>query len=178
MGLTGGTRAAAATGAGALLTGAAVTLHAVARADPAQALGGLCITMVAITLIALFFIHRWFTNTSQERRALAVATRDADDERNRYISLKAALENEQGRLARDMAAERASLAVRLATEREALRSEFEERRASLIAETMEATVRMYRNGKLAPQHAVKGNLIPFPQQLERERTRGHNVVGP
>lgn len=162
-----------------MLAGAAVTLHAVARNDPAQALGGLCLTMIALTLIALFFIHRWFTNTSQERRDLAERTRAAEDERNRFVSLKAALENEQGRLARDMAAERAGLAVRLATEREALRSEFEERRASLIAETMEATVLMFRKGKFAPQAASKGNLIPFPQQQPgRERTRGHNVVGP
>lgn len=177
MGL--GTRATAATGVGTLLTGAAATLHAVARADPAQALGGLGLTMVALTLIALLFIHHWFTNTSQERRDLAERTRAAEDERNRYVSLKAALENEQGRLARDMAAERASLAVRLATEREALHSEFEERRASLIAETMEATVLMFHNGKFAPQPSVKGNLIQFPQQQpERERQRGHNVVGP
>ncbi len=179
MGLTGGTRATATTGAAALLAGAAVTLHAVVRGDPAQALGGLCLAMVALTLIALLFIHRWFTNTSEERRALADATRAADDERNRYVSLEAALENEHGRRTQAVAAERAALAVRLATEREALHSEFEERRASLIAETMEATVRMYRNGKFAPQPAVKGNLIPFPQQQpERERSRGHNVVGP
>lgn len=179
MGLTGGTRATATTGVGALLAGAAVTIHAVARADPAQALGGLCLTMAALTLIALLFIHHWFTNTSEERRALAAATRAAEDERNRYVSLEAALENEHGRRSQAVAAERAGLAVRLATEREALRSEFEERRASLIAETMEATVRMYRNGKFAPQATAKGNLIPFPQQQsERERSRGHNVVGP
>lgn len=179
MGLTGGTRATIATGTGALLAGAAVTLHAVARSNPAQALGGLCLTTVGLALIALLVIHHWFTNTSEERRTLAERTRAAEDEQNRYVSLEAALENEQGRLARDMAAERAALAVRLATEREALRSEFEERRASLIAETMEATVRMYRNGKFAPQPAAKGNLIPFPQQQpERARAHGHNVVGP
>ncbi|MFD9248440.1 hypothetical protein [Streptomyces bottropensis] len=135
--------------------------------------------MIALALISLAFIHHWFTNTGQERRDLAERTRAAEEERSRYVSLKAALENEQGRLARDMAAERAGLAVRLATEREALRSEFEERRASLVAKTMEATVRMYRNGKFAPQPTAKGNLIPFPQQQpERERSRGHNVVGP
>jgi hypothetical protein len=162
-----------------MLAGTTITLHAVARHDPAQALGGLLLAGLALTLIALFFIHHWFTNTSQERRELAERTRAAEDERNRYVSLKAALENEQGRLARDIAAERAGLTVRLAAEREALRSEFEERRASLIAETMEATVRMFRNGMFAPQTAVKGNLIPFPQQQpDRERERGHNVVAP
>lgn len=134
--------------------------------------------MVALTLIALLFIHHWFTNTSEERRALADATRAADDERNRYFSLEAALENEHGRRTQAVAAERASLAVRLATEREALRSEFEERRASLIAETMEATFRMKLNGGF-DQPSGKGNLIQFPQQQpERERSRGHNVVGP
>lgn len=179
MGLTGGTRAAAATGAGTLLAGAAVTVHAVARSNPAQALGGLGLAMVALTLIALFFIHRWFTNTSQERRALADATRAADEEQNRYVSLEAALENERERLTQAMAAERAAAAASLAAEREALRSEFEENRASLIAQTMEATVRMYRNGKFAPQQSTRGTLIPFPQQNpERERARGHNVVGP
>lgn len=157
----------------------AATLHAVARNNPAQALAGLCLAMIALTLIALLFIHRWFTNTSAERRTLADATRAADEERNRYVSLKAALENEHGRLSQAMAEERAGLDARLATEREALRSEFEERRASLISQTMEATVRMFRNGKFAPQSSAKGNLIPFPQQQpDRERARGHNVVGP
>lgn len=162
-----------------MLAGAAVTLHAVARNDPAQALGGLCLATIAMTLVALFLIHHWFTNTSQERRDLAERTRAAEDEGNRYVSLKAALENEHGRLARDMAAERAALAATLAVEREALRSEFEERRASLVAETMEATVRMFRNGKFAPPQSARGNLIQFPQQQpDRERQRGHNVVGP
>jgi hypothetical protein len=179
MGLTGSTRATAATGAGTLLAGVAVTLHALARSDPAQALGGLCLIMVALTLIALHFIHRWFTNTSEERRALADAIRAADDERNRYVSLKAALENEHGRLSQAVAAERASLAADLAAEREALRCEFEERRGALVRETLEVAVLMHHNGKFAPPSYVKGNLIQFPQQQpERERARGHNVVGP
>lgn len=179
MGLTGRTRVAIATGIGALLAGTAVTLDAIARTDPAQALGGLCLVMVALTLIALLFIHHWFTNTSEERHVLAERTRAAEEEQNRYVSLKAALENEQGRLARDMAAERASLAERLVAEREALISELEERRAVIVAETMEATVRMYRNGKFAPQPSEKGILIPFPkQQPERARAHGHNGVGP
>jgi hypothetical protein len=179
MGLTGGTRATAATGAGTLLAGVTVTLHAVARSDPAQALGGLCLTMVALTLVALFFIHRWFTNTSAERRALADATRAVDDEKNRYVSLKAALENEHGRLSQAVAAERASLAADLAAEREALRSEFEERRGALIRETIEVAVLMHHKGKFAPPPYVRGNLIQFPQQQpEHERSRGHNVVGP
>lgn len=165
-----------------MLGGVTTTLYGAARSNPAQSLGGVCLTMIALTVIALFFIHRWFTNTSEERHTLAVATRAADDERNRYISLKAALENEQGRLSRDMAAERAALAGRLVTEREALSTEFEERRASLISETMEATVRMFHNGKFAPEVQRTGKLIPFPEQQdrapERERSREHEVVRP
>ncbi len=179
MGLTGKTRTAAASGAATLLAGTAVTLHALARSDPAQALAGLSLTMVALTLIALLFIHHWFTNTSQERRALADATRAADDERNRFVSLSAALENEQGRLTQAVAAERASLAAELAAEREALHCEFEEQRGALIRETIEVAVLMHHKGKFAPPPFVKGNLIQFPQQQpERERARGHNVVGP
>jgi hypothetical protein len=157
--------------------GATITLYGVVRRDPTLSLGGACLTMIALTLIALFFIHRWFTNTNEERRVLAERTRAADDERNRYVSLKAALENEQGRLSRDMAAERAALAVRLATEREAQRVEFEELRASLIAETMEATVRMFHNGKFAPEVQKIGNLIPFPEQQHDRlpaRARSHD----
>lgn len=177
MGL--GTRTTVTAGAATLLTGTAATLQAVVRNDPAQALGGLCLTMISLTLIALLFIHRWFTNTSQERRDLAERTRAAEDERNRYFSLKAALENEHGRLSQAVAAERASLAADLAAEREALSIEFEERRGSLIAETMEATVLLFRNGKFAPQAAAKGNLIQFPQQQPgRERAREHNGVAP
>lgn len=162
-----------------MLGGTATTLHAAARSSPTQAFAGLSLTAIALTLIALLLIHRWFTNTSQERHDLADRTRAAEDEKDRYVSLRAALENEHARLTRDIAAERAGLAATLAVEREALRSEFEERRASLIAETMEATVLMFRNGKFAPQQAVQGTLIPFPQQQpERARARGHNAVGP
>jgi len=183
MGLMTGTRATVAAGTTAMLGGAAVTLYGATHGDPALSLGGVCLTMIAITLVSLCLIHHWFTNTSEERHALAVATRTADDERNRFITLRAALENEQGRLVRDTAAERAALAARLVTEREALRAEFEERRASLMEEAMEATVRMFYNGKFAPESQRTGNLIQFPEQQHerlpaRARSREHESARP
>lgn len=166
-----------------LLTGLSVTLHGVIRNDLVRAVGGTCLTLTALTAIALVLIRQWIVDTSAERRILASAQKQAEAERTRYFALQAALENEQGRLSRDMAAERSGLAARLHYDREALRSEFEERRAGLIAETMESTVLMMRGGKFDVEQKPSCNLIPFPKQHQtaepqRERSREHGVVGP
>lgn len=177
MGLTGNARITAATAAAAVLGGLATTVHAIAFSNPAQSIGGATLTMIGVIAIALAVIRRWVTDVRDERRILAAAQREAQQERSSYFAAKAALENEQGRLNRDTAAERAALAARMEVERNALHAEFEERRAALISETMTATVLMIHNGKLAPQQQAGGTLIPFPQP-ERVRPREHGVVGP
>ncbi|MGA6223531.1 hypothetical protein ACPESV_24740 [Streptomyces umbrinus] len=173
----------AGTATAGLTGGLAVALYGTLANDLARTLGGTCLTLTALTAIALILIRRWIVDTKDERRILAAAQRQAEGERSRYVAARAALENEQGRLNRDMAAEKQGLAARLHHEREALRGEFEERRAGLIAETMEATVMMVRGGKFDVEKKPSGNLIPFPQQhqsaeLQRERSREHGVVGP
>lgn len=185
MDLTAGTRATAIAGTLVLAGGVSIILYGILRNDLARALGGACLAMTALTLVALIAIRRWVTDTSDERRVLAAAQRHAEGERSRYFAAQAALENEQGRLNRDMAAERAALTTRLMAEREAVAAEFEERRAALIAETMEATVLMIHNNKLAPETPTKSKVIQLREhqqqrhpERERERERGHGVVGP
>lgn len=183
MDLTAETRAAAIGSAVAGVVGLAVTLHGAIRDQPAHSVSGVCITMIALTGLILIALRKWTTDTRTERTILAAAQREAQAERARYFAAQAALENEQGRLNRDMAAERAGLNARLRAERERLHEEFEEQRATLVSETMEATFLLMRDGKFDPEASPPGNLIQFPhqqpqQQPQRARSREHGVVGP
>lgn len=179
MDLTGGTRATVATAGTILLVGLSVILYGIVRDDLSRSVGGAFLTVTALTFIALAIIRRWIVDTSNERRRLADDQRRTQDEYASYIALKAALEVEQGRLRQDISAEHAALNERLTVERAKMEAEFEERRATLRAETMEATVLMFHNGKFAPGVSAAGKLIPFPQQEpERQRAREHGVVGP
>lgn len=183
MDLTAGTRATAGAGAAVLAGGILVILYGVIRNDLARALGGACLSITALTLIALVVIRKWVTDTSDERRILAAAQREAQGERSRFIALRAGLENEQCRLARDMAAERAALTTRLAAEREAMADEFEERRAAYASETAEVFALMVHGGRFAPATSPTGKVIHFPsqqpeQQVEHVRSREQGVVSP
>jgi hypothetical protein len=189
MDLTSGSRATNVAAAVAMLGGLPALLYGILHNDTARSIGGACLIMTALILTALVAIRSWIVDTSDERRVLAAAQRQASEERTRYIAAQAALENEQARLNRDMAGERQRIAAQLIAEREAMRDEFDDQKAALIAETMETTVRMFRGGKFAPEEETpqRGNLIQFPKELptqahpaspERERSRGHEVVGP
>lgn len=179
MNLTGGMRATATTAGMVLLGGLSLTLYGVLRDDYARTLGGTCFTATTLTVLALTIIRRWIADTSDERRALAAAQLRAQDESASYIALKAALVAEQGRLRQDINAEHAALTERLEVERRKMDVDFEERRAELIAETMESTFLMIHGGKFAPTTSGAGKLIPFPQQEpQRQRAREHGVVGP
>jgi hypothetical protein len=179
MDLTGGTRATATTAGTVLLGGLSLTLYGALRNNFAHSLGGTCLTITALTVIALVIIRRWIVDTSNERHRLAENERRAQDEYASYIALKAALENEQGRLRQDISAEHAAINERLKAERAKMEADFEERRATLISETMTTTFLMIRGNKFAPDVASAGKLIPFPQQEpERQRAREHGVVGP
>lgn len=192
MDLTAGTKATAVTAAVVMAVGLTIVLYGLIVDDFSRSLAGACLTITALVLGALVAIHSWIKDTSEERRNYAAATREKNAERSRYIAAQAALENEQQRLNRDMARERAALAAKLITEREALLREFEEQRATLICETMEATILMIKDGRLAPGQSPVGNLIPFPggqtstaaparersRERGRERSREHGIVGP
>lgn len=181
MSLTNSARITAATAATTALGGLATTLHGAINDSPARAIGGVGLTMTGLTTIALILIRRWVTDISDDRQALAAAQCEAQQERSSYFALKAALENEQGRLSQDLATERRDLEARLVAERQAMADDFEAKRGNLIAETMEAAVLMMCNGEFAPAATSQGKLIrfPHPERAEaRERARGHNVVGP
>jgi len=163
--------------------GLLVVLHGTLRSNLAHTVGGTCLTLVALTGIALILIRRWIVDTSEERRILAASQREAQNQKTTYIAAQATLEVEQGRLTRDRALQVRADAARLTAEREAMVAEFEEKRAALVSETMEATVRMIRGGKLTPPAAAESKVIQFPHQHpqhqpERARSREHGVVGP
>jgi hypothetical protein len=182
MDLTGGTRTMAGAGGAATVGGLSVVLYGTLNNDVTRTIGGTCITIVALTIVALILLRHWIVDTSEERRILGAAQRAAQAERARYFAAQAALENEQGRLHQDMAAERASLTARLQAEREAMAAEFEEQRASLVAETMEATFLMFHNGKFAPAAQRENKVIQLREHQQRhpvrERSREHGVASP
>lgn len=179
--LTNGTKVMATTATAAMAAGLAAVLQGSLRGDLARALGGTCLTLVALTVIALILIRRWIVDTSEERRLLAASQRQAQAERYKYFACQAAMEVEQGRLARDRAIEQRADAARLQVEREAMAAEFENKRADLIVETMRATFQMIYSRKFAPDQTPMGSLIEFPKQhpqQERSRSREHGVVRP
>lgn len=182
MSLTGNTRTAVA-GAVLLAGGMTVCGYGAARGDLPAALGGTCLVVIAVTLLALAVIRTWITDAASERRELASARREADADRRKHFAGQAALECEMTRLNRDMAAERARIAATLIAEREAMRAELEERRLQITTEAFRTGVEMERAGMLRPDAPLPPNLIQFPRQKaepqpEREHSRGHGVVGP
>lgn len=185
MDLTSGTRTTTGAGAAVMLAGLAANLHGILRSNPAHSLGGGALAVFGLAVIALGLIHQWVADTSDERRILAAIQREAQTRKDTYLAAKAALENEQGRLNRDMAAERARIAAALVAERAKMEREFEEKRAELASEAFRTGAEMERSGALKPQQRQQGKVIQFadhhPAQAperERERSRGHGVVGP
>lgn len=173
----------AAAAAAVALAGLTAIIYGLIRDDLPRSIGGLGLTVIGLFALVLVAMRRWVTDTRQERALLAASQREAQAERARYFAAQAALENEQGRLNRDVAAARRALDVRLQAEREAMAKDFEAKRGDLIAETMEATFRMIHGDKLAAERAASGRLIQFPRQHpepqpERARSREHGVVGP
>jgi hypothetical protein len=191
MELTGGTRVTIITAVAVSLTGLVLVGQGILRESLPYATAGSTLTLTALVFGALVLIRMWISDTTNIRNSLAASRREAEQERSRYtaercryIALLAGLESEQGRLNRDMAAARQQMARDLIKEREAIRAEFEEKRNELISETMEATILMIRDGKLAPDATPRGRLIRFPHQgqqapaPQRERSREHGIVGP
>lgn len=177
MRLASGTAIAAVTVATALCGGITLTLTGIAHNQVPHSLGGVGTIMIALTAAVLLVIRRWVTDTRNERSVLAATQRETQAERTRYIAAQAALENERTRMRRDLDAEHVALVERARVEREVLDDEFEERRGELINQTMEATVRMFHNGKFAPDTRRGATLIQFPQP-QQNRSQEHGVVGP
>jgi hypothetical protein len=184
MDLTARTKAAVATAVGILITGFAIIIRSAEDDNVAGSIGGACLVMVGLSLTILIFVRSWVSNTSDERRILGAAQREAQAERSRYFAAKAALEGEHGRLLRDMAAERAGIAATLKAERAKMAAEFKENRAKELTEAFQTGVEMERAGMLKRKPAPRGNLLTFPKkqpgipEQERSRAREHGVVGP
>ncbi|NEB92380.1 hypothetical protein [Streptomyces bauhiniae] len=171
---TGTTRVAT----GITATGAlALTGYGILTDDLPRVVGGAALIMTVIVLAGITAIHTWITDTGDERTALAAAQRSAQDERTRYIAARAGLTNDQARLVRDLAAERASLSAQLKAERAAMEEEFASERGELQADALALGALMERGGVFTPNTPRVGNLIPFPQQ-ELPQTREHGVVRP
>lgn len=168
-----------AAGTGVVLTaGLGIVLIGIVRNDPARAAGGSCLTITALTLIALVVIRRWITDTSAERTRHLDAARAAHDERIRYIAAQAALSSERTRMRRDSAAETARLKTQLAAEREALQDQFDAERGRLICESFKAGVLMQESGVLDAPSANETGVIQFPRSAHvgvpaQARTREH-----
>lgn len=177
MRLASGTAIASTAVATVTFGGVALTLSGIVSNQVPHSLGGVGAIMIALTATVLLVIRRWVTDTRNERSILAATQRETQAERTRYIAAQAALENERTRMRRDLDAEHLALVERARVEREALDDEFEERRGDLINETMEAAVRMFSNGKFAPDTRRGATLIQFPQP-QQNRSREHGVVGP
>ncbi|MFF7452168.1 MULTISPECIES: hypothetical protein [unclassified Streptomyces] len=180
---TNGTKVLATTATLAMAGGLAAVLYGTLRADLARALGGTCVTLTALTIIALILIRRWIVDTSHERQILAASQRETQNQKSMYIAAQAALEVEQGRLTRDRAAQLRADAARLKAERAAMDAEFEEKRAELVTQTMEATVLLIRSGKATAPAATENKVIQFPSQHAqahptRERSREHGGARP
>lgn len=149
--------------------GMGVVLYGVAVNDLSRSLGGACLTMTALTLIALISIRRWITNTADERRRLADATREADAERMRCTAVRAALELERQRVERDAEAAAEHMAARLAAERAAMWDQFEADRAALICESLDTAMRLVLSGKLDGSAGTtgRGTVIGFPMPVHQ-----------
>lgn len=161
--------------------GLVVVLHGTLRNNLTHTVGGTCLTLTALTAIALILIRRWIVDTSHERQCLAASQREAQNQKSAYIAAQAALEVEQGRLTRDRAIQLRADAALLKTERAAMAADFEEKRGALISETMEVTWRLYQSGKMGAPSPTESRIIQFPRQHpepERARSREHGVVGP
>lgn len=178
MKFTGGTRTTVTISATALMAGLLACLYGIARNAIPHSLAGLGLIVSSSTAIALAVLRAWILDTRDERRNLAAVQRQAEDRKAMYLAAQAGLENEMGRQARDMAAQRAANAASLVKERELLRIAFEAERLQQSQKAFLLGVQMERSGALKPNEPLPANLIPFPnQQPEHARAR-EGVVRP
>lgn len=171
--LTAGSRTTAVAAAAIMIVGIGIIAYGIVANDLARSLGGACLTMTALTLLALVAIRRWVTNTSAERARLAEATREVEAERLRYLAGQAAQEQERARLRRDIAASARKMAKQLDDDRARLAAEFEEKRAQIICDTFASTYRLAREDRISAEREQHARVVQFPEQeTARARERG------
>lgn len=168
---------AAATAAGAVMTfSAGIVAYGVVDSSVPAATGGGLIALAAAGMMGLAKARAWAVDTSGERRVLAEAKQRAEDERTKYVALKAAMAEEHQRRIRDLERDRAVGRAEVAALKQALEDRYEDGREQLIIEGMETGVRLYLAGLLKAPTAITppAQVLPlFPPQPARERAAEH-----
>lgn len=156
------TRNIAAAAALILTTGVGTVAIGILRSDPAKAAGGACLTICALTFVALLILRHWITDTAAERERLADATKTAREERTSYVAAQAALDAERARVRRDAGLEAARLQQQLHADQEAMRRQFDADRHKVVCEAFEMGALLERSGMLgdADQQATVRHLFP------------------
>ncbi|MEU9000477.1 hypothetical protein [Streptomyces sp. NPDC048551] len=166
---------AAAVAGAAMTFSAGVVAYGIADSNITAATGGGLVALAAAAMMSLAKMRAWTVDTSAERRQLAEALRQAQNEETRYVAAQGAQAEEHRRRLRDLEGDRARFEQHLIAAKAALEEQFEANREALIVESMELGIRLYRAGLLkAPAEAAEAKILRLPgQQPTRERAAGH-----
>ncbi|WKD36565.1 hypothetical protein [Streptomyces xanthophaeus] len=139
--------------------------------------GGGLAGLAASAMLTLAKVRAWTVDTTEERRQLEEAKRQAHDTHTRYVAAEGALEGEHRRRVRDLEGERAALLRQVEAAKADLDDRYEAQREALIIESMQTGIKLYLAGLLnAPATAPEAKIMPFPgqqQQAARARATGH-----
>jgi hypothetical protein len=162
-----------------LLAGATFIALGLAGDATPETLAGVVLCISAQMLASMRLIYRWVTDTSVVRASLLLSKQRHDEEAAKYSAGLLAIAAEQDRTRREAIAGARRRDETLKIEREALQAEFEEKRATLVCQAIEAGVRLAQSGKLDEAPARERVVVPFPMQpvdYERARDRGRDVI--
>lgn len=167
---------AATTAAVILAAGFGIIGTGIIQSDPVKSVSGVCLAITALTCVALIIIRRWITDTSAERARLADATREAREERLRYVASLAAVDAERTRVRRDAATSTSRQRAQLDADRQRLEAAFERDRERITTEAFQTGALMERAGLLRePTPAPVTRLFPLAQ---RERSADTGISHP
>ncbi|MFF5451819.1 hypothetical protein ACFY40_11340 [Streptomyces sp. NPDC012950] len=162
-----------------IITGGVLVACGITLGSMPSVIAGVALCISSQLIACMHVLHRWITNVTAERAALADARQRLDQEAAKYSAGLLALAAERGRIQRDAITAASRRDATLKAEREALQAEFEEGRAELISRAMETALRLKQSGALDEPAARERVIVPFPQQpadYERIRERGRDVI--
>lgn len=159
----------------AMIIGAGIVTYGITANDLARVVGGGFVLLPAASLFTLAKVRAWTASGQGEKRRLERATRDAEDERTRYVAAQGAQMEEHWRRLRDLEAEKAALRAQLEAERARLHEEMQDFRDQLISDAMGATILMDLQRLLEPKPQTAAATVTnlFPAQPARERATAH-----
>ncbi|MFJ3173752.1 hypothetical protein ACIPJK_23635 [Streptomyces roseus] len=164
--------AAAASGA-VMAISAGITAYGIVDSSTPAAVGGGLAGLVAAVMMALAKSRAWAINTDAERRHLADARREAENEQTRYVALTVAAAAEHRRCLRDLEGDRAQLKAQTQAAAAAMEQRFEDQREQLIIESMETGIQLYLAGLLNAPEQTPGDVVPFRTRQRGERATAH-----